>query len=110
MSSLIRTADFISAVTLWAGRLASLLLLAMIGLVFNNVAGRYVFGDSPVWVQELEWHLLAPISLLGMSVLMLENGHVRVDMLYERLSERKRHMLDLFSMLVGVLISIMFVR
>ena len=78
--------------------------------MFFNVFGRYVVGASPVWAQELEWHVMAPVALLGITVLMLEKGHVRVDMLFERLPPRMQHMLDLFSMLCGAIIAIMFIR
>ncbi|MEO1458974.1 MAG: TRAP transporter small permease subunit, partial [Pseudomonadota bacterium] len=75
-----------------------------------NVVGRYIVGTSPVALQELEWHLLPPIALLGISVLMLETGHVRVDMVYERLPVRAQHALDLVSMLVGAAIGVLFIK
>lgn len=110
MTFALRLADRIDLVTRIVGRIASALLLAMVALVFFNVAGRYVIGTSPVWMQELEWHLLLPVALLGVTVLMLENGHVRVDMLYDRLSKRMQHSLDLASMLLGVVISLLFIK
>ncbi|MCR9085732.1 MAG: TRAP transporter small permease subunit [Rhodobacteraceae bacterium] len=110
MTSALRFADAVDRITLWASRLAAALLLALIALVFFNVFGRYVIGGSPVWAQELEWHLMAPIALLGITVLMLEGGHVRVDMIYDRLSDRAQHSLDLFSMLAGLVISILFIK
>ncbi len=33
-----------------------------------NVLLRYLFSYGSVWAQELEWHLLAPMILLGMSL------------------------------------------
>jgi len=50
------------------------------------------------------------MALLGIVVLMLEGGHVRVDMVYAKLPGRARHALDLFSMLVGVVVSILFIK
>ncbi|MEM8958061.1 MAG: TRAP transporter small permease subunit [Pseudomonadota bacterium] len=110
MTSALRFADAVDRITFWASRLAAALLLALIALVFFNVFGRYVIGGSPVWAQELEWHLMAPIALLGITVLMLEGGHVRVDMIYDKLSVRAQHSLDLFSMLAGVVISVLFIK
>ena len=103
-------ADTIDRITRVAAHLAAILLLALVALVFFNVFGRYVIGGSPVWAQELEWHLMVPIALLGITVLMLEGGHVRVDMLFERLPERAQLMLDLISMLLGAMIAIMLIR
>jgi TRAP-type mannitol/chloroaromatic compound transport system permease small subunit len=110
MNFALKLADAIDRLTRGVSRLAAALLLALVALVFFNVFGRYVVGASPIWAQELEWHLMAPIALLGITVLMLENGHVRVDMVYDRLSERAKASLDLFSMLCGVIIACLFIK
>lgn len=110
MDYALRLADGIDRLTKGASRIAAALLLALVALVFFNVFGRYIVGTSPVWAQELEWHLMAPIALLGITVLMLENGHVRVDMVYDRLSAKWQASLDLFSMLCGVIIACLFIK
>ncbi|WP_425091141.1 TRAP transporter small permease subunit [Tropicimonas sp. S265A] len=110
MEIALRLADRIDWLTRGASRLAAALLLALVALVFFNVFGRYVVGASPIWAQELEWHLMAPIALLGITVLMLENGHVRVDMVYDRLSPKWQSSLDLFSMICGVVIACLFIK
>ena len=110
MTLALALADGIDRLTRGAAVLAATLLLGLIGLVFFNVFGRYVVGGSPFWAQELEWHLMAPVALLGITVLMLEKGHVRVDMIYGKLPERAQHALDLFSMIVGCVIAILFIK
>ncbi len=55
-------------------------------------------------MQELEWHLVSPIALLGMAYGMRHGGHVRVDFLYDRLSDRARAMIDLFSAVLMVIL------
>jgi TRAP-type mannitol/chloroaromatic compound transport system permease small subunit len=110
MDAALRLADVIDKVTRVAGKLAAALLLVLVALVFFNVFGRYVIGSSPVWAQELEWHIMAPIALLGITVLMLEKGHVRVDMLYDKLSWRAQQGLDLFSMTCGIVIAVLFIK
>ena len=110
MSLLLRIASAIDALSGAAGKLAVALLLALVTLVGWNVFGRYVVGSSSIALQELEWHLLAPIALLGMPLLMRDGGHVRVDMLFDLLSPRAQQALDLVSMLVGVVISLLFIK
>lgn len=110
MDYALKLADRIDWLTKGASRLAAALLLALVALVFFNVFGRYVIGTSPIWAQELEWHLMAPIALLGITVLMLENGHVRVDMVYDRLPAVWQTALDLFSMICGVIIACLFIK
>src|SRR4029434_6732046 len=52
--------DAVGRVTAWS----SFALAAVMG---GNVLLRYVFHTGTVWSQELEWHLMAPICLFGMS-------------------------------------------
>jgi len=61
-------------------------------------------------MQELEWHLMVPVALIGVSILILEQGHVRVDMLYGRFPEKVRHFIDFVSMLLGVVVAILFIK
>ncbi|MBB90881.1 MAG: C4-dicarboxylate ABC transporter permease, partial [Magnetovibrio sp.] len=66
----------------WAGRLAAACGLLMVFVVAGNVLTRYGFNLSSVALQELEWHLVSPIALIGMSYAMQKGEHVRVDFLY----------------------------
>lgn len=104
------TADAIDAIVDVIGKLGTVLVLALVALVAWNVFGRYAGSGAPVWAQELEWHLLVPIALIGIVALMREGGHVRVDMLYGKLPPRGQAAIDLLSMLLGVIIGALMVR
>ncbi len=103
-------AAVIDSMTRVAGKLATVLLLLLIALVGWNVVGRYIVGGGSVALQELEWHLLAPVALLGITLLVLEKGHVRVDMVYDKLPGRAQTWLDLVSMLCGVVMALLFIK
>jgi hypothetical protein len=64
------------------GQVTLYLTLAMIALVATNVLLRYAFSVGSVWAQELEWHLLAAVILLGMSYALQRGDNVRVDLFY----------------------------
>ena len=51
----------------------------------GNVLLRYGFNTGSVWSQELEWHLMSPICLFGMSYALRHGEHVRVDVLFASL-------------------------
>ena len=70
------------------GKLTLYVALAMIGLVATNVLLRYAFSFGSVWAQELEWHLLAPLVLAGMTYALQKGEHVRVDVFYAHYSPR----------------------
>ena len=74
------------------GRLLAIVFLLMTVNVFFDVVMRYFFRNSSVGMQEMEWHLFSIVILFGVSVALLEEGHVRVDFLYDRFSasEKKR--------------------
>ena len=82
-----------------AGRLASLLLFLMVLNVSWDVMMRYVFHNSSVGMQEMEWHLFSVMFLLGISVALKDEGHVRVDFLYDRLPPRKKAMINILGTL-----------
>ena len=54
-----------------------------------NVLLRYFFRTGSVAMQELEWHLMAPICMLGLSYAILKDGHVQVDILLRPLSRAR---------------------
>lgn len=65
-------------------KILTVVLLLMTANVFYDVIMRYFFHNSSVGMQEMEWHLFSIIILFGVSVALLDEGHVRVDFLYDR--------------------------
>ncbi len=87
------------------GRATAWLVLVIVVLMATNVLLRYLFSYGTVWAQELEWHLLAPLILFGISYALLHGEHVRVDVLYAGFSPRKKLYVDLLSAVLAMLIS-----
>ncbi len=92
------------------GRAASWLTLAIVVLMAIDVLLRYAFSIGSVWAQELEWHLLAPLVLFGMTYALLKGEHVRVDVLYARYSPRTQAAVDLLSALLAVAMAALVIR
>ena len=72
------------------GRMVSWVSLLLVLVVFVDVFMRYLFRTSFVFVQEMEWHLFAFIFLIGAGYTLLHDGHVRVDIIYQRLGVKGR--------------------
>ncbi len=96
----------------WVGRAVSWLTTMLVVAVCYLVLVRYVFGhlgipsyfSAPqVAVQEVQWHLFSIIFLLGAGYTLWHDRHVRVDILYARLSIRKRAWIDLVGTLLFLL-------
>ena len=79
------------------GKVISLLLLLMVLNVSFDVMMRYLFHNSSVGMQEMEWHLFAVVFLFGISVALKDEGHVRVDFLYDSFSPRKKAAINIFG-------------
>lgn len=91
------------------GRATSWLVLVIVVLMATNVLLRYLFSYGTVWAQELEWHLLAPLILFGMSYALLHGEHVRVDVLYANFSPRRKLYVDLLSAMLSMTISLIII-
>jgi len=72
------------------GRISIMLLILLLLNVFYDVIARYFFKSSSIGMQEMEWHLFASMFLIGIAYTLKEEGHVRVDVLYEKFSEKKQ--------------------
>jgi len=70
------------------GWVAGALNLVMLLNVFYDAIMRYFFSSGSIALQEMEWHLFAMVFLFGIAYALKEDGHVRVDVLYERFSPR----------------------
>mgnify|MGYP000202129705 CR=1 FL=1 len=92
----LRVERFIDAV----GHLTLWIALGMIALVATNVVLRYTMSLGSVWAQDLEWHLLAALILLGMSYALQRGDNVRVDVFYAGYSPRKKFVVDVVSLLL----------
>ncbi len=78
-------------------KVISILLLLMICNVFYDVVMRYFFHNSSVGMQEMEWHLFSIVILYGVGVALKNEGHVRVDFLYEKYSEKTKAVVNILG-------------
>ena len=92
-----RLADEIDAFVDLVGRLISWVTLILALVMGANVFLRYGYSLGWIWAQELEWHLLAPIVLFGMSYALRHGEHVRVDILFATFRPRTKIAIELVS-------------
>lgn len=103
-------ARFLDIVVEHSGRLASWAGFALVCVMAFNVLLRYLFHTGSVAMQELEWHLMAPVSLLCIAYAIKHEGHVRVDILYGRFPRRVKQVLDVLACLAAVAFSAIIIR
>ena len=93
----------------WVGRTANWFALAIVILVATNVILRYLASVGSVWAQELEWHMLAGLILLGMSYALKYSEPIRVDIFYGRYTRRSRKRIDALTHLLTLIVCLLFV-
>ena len=85
------------------GKTASWMWLIVTGVIIYAVVGRYAFGLGSVTLEEVQWHLAGAGWLLGLGYTLVTDGHVRVDVIHERLSLRGQAWVELFGLLLLLL-------
>ena len=108
--SLERAARALDVLVEIAGRFGAWCGFALLVVMASNVLMRYLFRTGSVALQELEWHLMAPVSLLCIAYAVKHEGHIRVDILYERMSERTQQVINLISCLCSLALCIIIIH
>ena len=79
------------------GKFAMYLVFAMIGILLYEPIARNLFGKSSIWSVEMAQFTMAAYYLLGGGFSMMLKGHVRMDLLYGRWSDKKKATVDVFT-------------
>ena len=94
MRKLLRTIDSISE---WSGRVCSYLVYVGIIMLVFEVISRYFFDSPTVWAHGYSQRIFGSYFVLVGAYTLLKNGHVRIDILYQRFSVRKRAFFDILN-------------
>jgi len=106
MSRLVR---LLEALATLAGWVAGALLVVTTALIFVEIASRVLVGRSTMVAQEYSGYLLAAMIYGAAGYTLAHAEHIRVGVIYERLSPRGRLWLDRFALLVGLFFSSLLV-
>jgi TRAP-type mannitol/chloroaromatic compound transport system permease small subunit len=94
MKSFIHT---VGRVNEWTGRLAGLLILAVVFIILREVIARSFFSSPSLWADESTTYLASFAYVLGGGYTLRNRGHVRVDMVYDRLGPTGKKFCDLIA-------------
>jgi TRAP-type mannitol/chloroaromatic compound transport system permease small subunit len=85
------------------GQATAWLTLFMVVITFVVVVMRYVFDAGLIWVQESVVWMHAMVFMLGSAYTLKSEEHVRVDVFYRTMGERRRAWVDLVGILIFLL-------
>ena len=84
----------------FCGKTAAWLTLVMVLLTFAIVILRYGFSLGWIWLQESLTYLHVTVFMVVAAWTLQQDGHVRVDIFYSKMSEHSRAMVDLLGTLL----------
>ena len=94
MQALLKVSRGIDAFTRWMGkRLAWLILLAVVISAVNAIMRKTFDISSNSWL-ELQWVLFSIVFLLCSPWTLLDNEHIRIDIVSNALSKTTRNVID----------------
>jgi TRAP-type mannitol/chloroaromatic compound transport system permease small subunit len=97
LQSLLNVSRGIDAFTRWVGkRLAWLILVAVVVSALNAIVRKSFDTSSNSWL-ELQWVLFSIVFLLCSSWTLLDNEHIRIDIVNNMLPKRVRDSIDVIG-------------
>ncbi|OZA84808.1 MAG: C4-dicarboxylate ABC transporter [Azorhizobium sp. 39-67-5] len=97
MNALLALSRAIDAVNTRIGRLVSWLIVVAVLVSATNAIIRKVFDSSSNSWLELQWVLFAAVFLCCAPWTLIDNEHIRIDIVNARLSRRVRNWIDLLG-------------
>jgi TRAP-type mannitol/chloroaromatic compound transport system permease small subunit len=97
VTALLRLSALIDAINGRVGRLVYWLILVAVLVSAANATVRYSLDTSSNAWLELQWYLFSAVFLLAAGYTLLNNEHVRIDLVYSHLSPRLRAWVDLLG-------------
>jgi TRAP-type mannitol/chloroaromatic compound transport system permease small subunit len=100
----------LEAVVELCGRLAAWVCVVLVLVVAGNVLARYFLRTGTIWLQELEWHLISPIALLGMAYALKHGEQVRVDVFFDRMPATGQRVVEILTGLLTLAFALIMLR
>ncbi len=94
LKTLLPATRVIDAVNTWIGKRLSWLILAAVAVSAANATVRKVFDTSSNSWLELQWLLFSVVFLLCSPWTLLDNEHIRIDIVNNLLPTRVRNIID----------------
>jgi len=92
---------FIKRVRALLFNLGALLLLLDLLLLIYGVFARYLLGSAPIWLDEMARYLIIGSVMLVLGALWVDGGHMRINLLEERLPAHLARWVRLYQWLAA---------
>lgn len=107
-SRLMKFLNTISSLDEKLAEFAGWIVVVMMLTISYDVAMRYIFNAPTTWSFEVNRYMLIMVVFIGGAWTLPSGGHVSVDIAVERVSERKRMILDLVTSAMAAVYVLIF--
>jgi TRAP-type mannitol/chloroaromatic compound transport system permease small subunit len=97
MQGLLTFSGAVDRFNTWLNRYVIWLILAATMISGINAVVRKAFNTSSNAFLEVQWYLFAASFLLASCYTLLQNEHVKIDVIYSRFSRRTQTQIDIFG-------------
>jgi len=85
------------------GKAVSWLWLIMLAVVLSNVFSRFILERGSIALEELSWHLFGATMMLTLAYAVVQDRHVRVDVLRDKFSTKTQARIELTAIVLLLL-------
>ena len=103
MGLLLKLSNSIDALSRLIGRIVIWFIFATAVISALNAVARKAFHVGSNAFLEIQWYLFAAVFMLGAGYAFLQNAHVRIDVVANKLSPRVRNIIDILGIIVFLL-------
>ncbi|MDE0057817.1 MAG: TRAP transporter small permease subunit [Defluviicoccus sp.] len=100
MQQLLALEKFLTRVVMGIGRAGAWIAIPLMVIILFDVITRRFLVLGSTKLQEGEWHLHAMLFLLCIGFVYLKDGHVRIDLMREKMSSRTRQWVEFLGCLL----------
>jgi TRAP-type mannitol/chloroaromatic compound transport system permease small subunit len=103
MGALMGFSSGVDRLNTWLSKYVIWLILAATLVSAINALVRKIFNTSSNAFLEIQWYFFAASFLLAAGYTLLNNEHVKIDVIYSRFSRRTQTLIDIFGFSVFLL-------
>ena len=94
----------INKISEWTGEFAAWLVIPLVLVILIDVFDRHLLNKPTEWGYDTLWMLYSAQFLIGGAFTLLRGGHIRIDIVYGRLSDHQKKVYDFYNSLIIILI------
>ena len=93
----------------FAGYASGIAIIIIAILMFYDVVLRYIFNSPTYWVDEVSEYIIVWAVFISMAWVLKMNKHIRVELVFDRLSEFWKQIASLICILSSLFFFILFI-